>query len=232
MNKIAMAAENGLPEIFTSIQGEGITMGVPSTFIRLYGCNLTCSWCDTKYTWDTKNYPSNNNMIFMTCEEIYEMIPDNVQNVVITGGEPMLQSTALDRLIFWLNWNGIPVEIETNGTIFNEELINYVNQWNISPKLVSSDNIPIKTKIDDRYAAMRNTYFKFVITSKDDIEEVRDFYNNYNIYPSDRIILMPEGVTPEEIAEKSGWIAAACVEYGYRFSTRLHILLYGNERGA
>ena len=98
--------DSGKPEIFVSIQGEGVFAGTPCVFIRLASCNLSCSWCDTKYTWDWKNYEYANHVMTLHNDDIYSMIDEyNLKHVVITGGEPLLQQQALLPLITVLSKN-------------------------------------------------------------------------------------------------------------------------------
>ena len=104
-------------EIFNSIEGEGIRAGLPVTFIRLYGCNLRCSYCDTKYSYNEANeeegiYP----YTVMTVDEIIETVLRlGCPNVTITGGEPLMHC-GIDKLIDALLVLGCEINIETNGT--------------------------------------------------------------------------------------------------------------------
>lgn len=94
-------------EIFNSIQGEGLTMGAPTVFVRAVGCNLRCGWCDTGYSFEGGTD--------MTVEEILEEVGDCFR-VCFTGGEPMLQPDAVE-LIERLVSKGIQVVLETNGSV-------------------------------------------------------------------------------------------------------------------
>ena len=94
-------------EIFNSIQGEGLTMGTPTVFVRAVGCNLRCSWCDTGYSFEGGTD--------MTVDDILEEAGDCFR-VCFTGGEPMLQPDAVE-LIERLVSKGIQVVLETNGSV-------------------------------------------------------------------------------------------------------------------
>lgn len=116
------APKYNVVEIFDSIQGEGSMMGMPVTFIRLKGCNLTCPWCDTKETWagadDSKTGSSE-----LTIEEILEKCDRDI--VVITGGEPCIQP--IEALVDALHLKGQKfVCIETNGTLATPQNIDWV----------------------------------------------------------------------------------------------------------
>ena len=150
-------------EIFTSFQGEGPYIGTPATFLRLYGCNLNCQWCDT----DISTYE------MLSVDDVAEILMtqmefNNINLLVITGGEPTLQMEEIKRLIKELP-EDIKIQLETNGSIF-EYLpeIEYV----ISPK-------EDKEKVFENYHKYENVFFKFVITSKEDIDEVISIKNKY-----------------------------------------------------
>lgn len=150
-------------EIFTSFQGEGPYVGTPATFLRLYGCNLNCEWCDT----DISTYE------ILSVDDVAEIIMtqmefNNIKTLIITGGEPTLQMEEIKRLIKEFPDN-IKIQLETNGSIFEYlDSIDYV----ISPK-------EEKEKVFENYFKYDNVFFKFVITSKEDIDEVISLKNKY-----------------------------------------------------
>ncbi len=226
---------SGKPEIFYSFQGEGLNTGLPSVFLRLATCNLECSWCDTKYTWDWAQYDYESEVILLDNSVIEkEIISFNCSRLIVTGGEPLLQQNALIPLLDSLRSKGIESEIETNGTIKpSTEMVKLVSQWNISPKITNSSNSrrrresPGAIKV---FKTLTNSYFKFVIVAPSDIDEVCNLIQLHGI-PADRTILMPEGITPTEILSKGRWLSEICISKGFRFSTRLHILTWGDERG-
>jgi len=226
---------NGQPEIFYSLQGEGPTSGTPSVFLRLATCNLACSWCDTKYTWDWEHHDYGQEVTSLDSGQIEERILESgCRRLVITGGEPLLQQAELVPLVDSLKAQGFQFEVETNGTITPvPQLLATIDQWNVSPKLSSSGNPRERRELPgvfQAFASLPNAYFKFVVVNPEDISEVCNLRDNYCL-PSQRIILMPEGRTVEAIQSRSPWVSQACVEMGFRFSTRLHILLWGDERG-
>lgn len=229
--------DNGEPEIFASIQGEGVSIGVPSVFVRFAECNLECSFCDTKYTWQWDHYDRSKETIELSLAEVIERmvrIADGARNVVITGGEPMLHQDAMIQIADELHGRGFRIEVETNGAIEpTAELASRIDQWNVSPKLESSGNrlsARLRTGPLTWFAAAANAYFKFVIVSPADLDEVLQIAARFEI-ARERILLMPEGTTAAAIAERSAWLVDACQQHGMRFSTRLHVLLWGSERG-
>lgn len=98
-------------EIFVSIDGEGVRTGLPTVFIRLYGCNLKCSYCDTRYSCENSEYTE------MSLMDILEQVLSyGVPRVTLTGGEPLIHEGVKD-LINSLVVNDIEVNIETNGAV-------------------------------------------------------------------------------------------------------------------
>jgi organic radical activating enzyme len=225
---------SGEPEIFASIQGEGATAGLPSTFLRLAICNLRCSWCDTAYTWDWSRYDRNAQTLTLDpAEAARRMVALPPRNAVITGGEPLIQSRQLAPLAGELRAQGFRIEVETNGTIAPGPLAGLIDQFNVSPKLANSGNTGLR-RIEPRalaeFAATGSAFFKFVISEPADIDEAAAIAGAASL-PRDRVILMPEGRSADELQARSAWLAEACTARGYRFSTRLHILTWGDRRG-
>ncbi|MGE3073482.1 MAG: 7-carboxy-7-deazaguanine synthase QueE [Dehalococcoidia bacterium] len=225
---------DGAPEIFSSIQGEGVSAGLPSTFVRLSTCNLRCSWCDTAYTWDWERFDKAGQILEMEAETIgVEVLSRTPRNVVITGGEPLIQKRQLLPLVTALKAEGLRIEIETNGTIAPGDLTEHIDQWNVSPKLRNSGNEGLKRLPGDSlrtFARLPNAFFKFVVVNENDLEEMEALRDKFEI-PAERIVLMPEGTTAAALNARSPWLAELCTERGYRFSSRLHILIWGDKRG-
>ncbi len=210
-------------------------MGVPSVFLRLATCNLSCHWCDTKYTWDWQNFDYQTEVMEMEASEVQGKIQAfDCSHVVITGGEPMLQQAGLTPLVESLADEGYTFEVETNGTIVPApEMLRHIGQWNVSPKLRTSGNPSAGSQVPpalEVFAGLTRAYFKFVVTEEADVDEVCALRDRYGLEP-DRVLLMPEGRTPEALAKKSAWLSEACMKNGFRFTTRLHIILWGDERG-
>ncbi len=226
---------DGTPEIFQSIQGEGASAGTPSVFLRLAQCNLRCSWCDTKYTWDWAHFDEAKGVINMRQDEICDAVSEfGVKRLIITGGEPMLQQDKLASLCRQLKSKGYAFEIETNGTVTpSAEMLSLIDQWNVSPKLANSGNAPKEREVPSAlktFAGSNRSFFKFVIAEESDLAEVEMLIDRHHI-PKEQIILMPQAATKAALNMRSAWLTRLCEEKGYRFSSRLHILLWGNKRG-
>src|ERR1700682_433413 len=118
-----------IAEIFYSVQGEGMLVGVPSVFVRTSGCNLRCTWCDTPYTsWAPEG-------IEMSIAQIAAEVQRQGANyVVITGGEPMI-APGIVELTAQLKSQGQHITIETAGTVFAAVTCDLMS---ISPKLANS----------------------------------------------------------------------------------------------
>lgn len=224
---------NGDPEIFATVQGEGPSCGVPSTFVRLAECNLRCEWCDTRYTWDWSKHDRAKETVEIDAGAILARVLEaKPKNVVFTGGEPLIQAEELATVVRAAKENGLRIEIETNGTLApSTDLTALVDQWNVSPKLAGSGNALRARHRPSAllaFASMANATFKFVLTSREELAEIDDIAK---AVPADRIVLMPEGTTPEALAERSRWLADACVARGFRLGARLHVFVWGAERG-
>lgn len=220
-------------EIFASLQGEGPSLGAPALFVRLALCNLRCEWCDTRYTWDFERYDPAREIHPTEITDIAARIANaRERRVVITGGEPLMQQGPLGRL-FELVPRSVTIEVETNGTFAPEApLAARVDQWNVSPKLAHAGD-PRERRIRlDALTALRDTrraFLKLVVRSSADALEVRELVAAL-AWPRERVLLMPEAGTPAAHQARAEQVAALCQEYGFRFSPRLHVLLWGGER--
>lgn len=247
IHQLKLAVLNGKPEIFHTLQGEGVSMGVPSVFIRSSLCNLHCSWCDTDYTWNWEGTPweHENGKKYSKAEYITEVDVEKIaeiireypcKNCIFTGGEPLLQQDGWLALIQQLRAHApdYRFEVETNGTqVPTPEMAMAINQWNVSPKLSNSNNpehLRNQPEAMQFFAAAQNAWFKFVIQNPDDLAEMQRLEDRYAI-PRSRILLMPEGRDELTLQNRRLWLADLCRDHGYRFSDRLHIQLWGAKRG-
>lgn len=237
----------GVPEIFDTIQGEGRNLGKPVVFARLSDCNLKCSWCDTPQTWaftEARAAKHDEGQVYdKATEQTYIEVGEAVRNIdgypmkrlVVTGGEPMMQQGAIVELIKGLReetedyW----VEIETNGTIApTEEMLELVNQFNVSAKLENSGNpekVRRKDKALEAFAATEKADFKFVVFGENDLPEILELVEKYDI-PHDRVFLMPEGRTPEEVKQHQEELVELAKRENFNVTTRLHVLIWGKKR--
>lgn len=214
-----------ITEIFKSIQGEGPNIGKPAIFIRTFGCNLRCDFCDTKYSYDSSSYKE------MNIKEIKEEIikHKNIKHIVFTGGEPMLQIEEIEYLIQSLNndFNNIEgaekydFELETNGTIWDSTNLQLFDYISVSPKKGGQ----LKT-----FELSPKVIYKFVIESPESFRMWQAFIKQNHI-KKEQVYLMPQSKSREEFIENGCNLVELCVKYGYRFAPRLHLILWGKKRG-
>ncbi len=222
-------------EIFFSLQGEGFPAGVPSVFVRLAGCPLRCQWCDTKYAWE--NTAGEQYQV----EEIIQAVGEwPGRFVVITGGEPMI-NLELPQLVNRLKAAGKHITIETAGIAYIPDMP--CDLMSISPKLSNS------TPKDERLAAMHedsrldlavlgeliehyNYQLKFVVDGFADLKEIKLTLEKLPNVDSQKVMLMPQAATRDELMVKSVIVADMCKETGFTFCQRLQVLLWNNERGS
>ena len=227
-------------EVFYSVQGEGRWIGCPAIFVRLQYCHLGCSWCDTRYTWDSKNIDTATLLsVDELTKRILGLIPSSVEqdvmpHIVITGGEPMLFQDNIVLLITKLKSSNFRfVEIETSGTINpSVDIRNSIDWWNCSPKLSNSllkKSDRIVPDAIESFCNMNNVDYKFVVRNSKDVDEMEQDYGAF--IPKDKIWLMPEGLTSASQIKRLKEIMQVCLDRGYRITPRLHILLWGNEKG-
>lgn len=231
-------------EIFTSFQGEGLSAGMPCAFLRLAGCNLHCSWCDTWYAWNfsddeptrwglptaKKKDECNSWTVEETARKLSKLGTDRL---VVTGGEPLMQQPAIVELIGNLLtslYRGI--EVETNGTLApTEDLVKLVSQFNVSPKLISSGNvqkIAYRPEVLKIFEATGKANFKFVVATEDDVKEVERIVRDCDLTT---VLLMAKGSTRETQEALTPDVKAWVKARGWIFSPRLHVLKYGDKRG-
>lgn len=216
-----------IAEIFTSVQGEGMWLGMPSLFIRTAGCNLNCSWCDTPRTRTTEGAQD---MTIDTLVEQAEASP--LAHVVITGGEPTLYAEELSVLCDELHNTFKIITLETNATRFVDCNANLVS---LSPKLPGSqENGCEDTWHEDVIRQYMATgimlQVKIVVADQSDAMEALIKLAPLNI-PKPQVFLMPQARTCEEHLAVAEWLIPFCSQTGCRFGVRLQTLLWNNEPG-
>lgn len=225
-----------ISEIFYSIQGEGRLAGVPSSFIRTSGCNLRCVWCDTPYTsWRPEG-------VSRSIGEVLRAVESHpTRYTVITGGEPLLADD-IEELALELKRCGKHVTVETAGTIFKPLACDLIS---LSPKLANSTpwnraegkfaemhdgrrlNLPVIQAYLDRY----DYQMKFVVEREEDFTEIQRLLDRLAQVEPARVLIMAQGRTGKRLHQRARWIVPLCLRYGYGFTPRLHIELFGNRRG-
>lgn len=221
-------------EVFESLQGEGASAGAPAMFLRLATCNLHCSWCDTKYTWDFNNYSYRDEVRSLSHEEVaHQLVAGSPRRLVVTGGEPLLQQAGLTSVLEALG-DGWVVEVETNGTLApSSALSQRVDQWNVSPKLAGSGNresLRLRPQVLQSFKDTGRAWLKLVVESDADLTEADALIAALG-WPPERVMLMPQANNPEDLRARAPFVAAASLSRGFAHSPRLHVELWGGRRG-
>ena len=227
-------------EIFYSLQGEGMLVGTPSVFVRLAGCPLHCSWCDTKYAWDFQAGQD-----LEPAQIIEQANRRPCRFVVLTGGEPMMgpdltARAGLADLTHRLKALGKHITIETAGVLFIPDLA--CDLMSISPKFPDArmrrlDPVKSCEPVGSDLQAIRQLIraypyqLKFVVESPQDADGVQAVLEELGPLEAERVMLMPQAATPEELQTRSAMVAELCKQTHLRFGQRLHIQLWGQRRG-
>ena len=205
-------------ETFTSIQGEGRDIGFPFFFIRLSGCNLRCSYCDTKYAY--------NNFKELSLKELLSLWKQSgIKRCLITGGEPLLQKNSIELMKLLIS-NGASVYLETNGSIDTSIVpfdVTKIVDWKTpGSKMENSfliSNLDTLTSKDQ---------IKFVITDEKDYIFSKERVKKYDLLSFTHVIFsvaMPH-LKPIELAQ---WILRDKLEV--RFQIQLHKIIWGDKKG-
>ncbi len=248
-----------------TFQGEGKLIGTACLFIRTSGCNLRCSWvgvngegspCDTPYS---SHSPEKNKL---DIEEIIDIVIMNttkqkIKHIVISGGEPTIQKKPLAELLYRLKVLGYHTTIETNATIYTDEIAQGTDLVSMSPKLSSSTpwiknlkntGIEFNLKWAEKHELTRinieamqsyidfcrennkDFQLKFVVTDDKDIVEIEEILEQLKDVNPDDVCLMPEGVDVSSLNSRTKWASEEALKRGWRFTPRLHILMFGKNR--
>lgn len=237
-----------IQERFVSLQGEGLLVGTPSSFVRISGCNLRCGWCDTpKSSWAPEGERE-------SVADLLDWCLAGPRHVVVTGGEPLLFS-ATATLCRRLRAAGRHVTIETAGTVWCEQLD--ADLLSISPKLAHSTPWARATELGKLQLAERHErarldldvlrrliasfewQLKFVVRTSDakvlaeDVAEIEALLEQLAIAPAlrERVLLMPEGTDAESLRLGYRRLVSTCMQTGMRIGLRLHIELFGHTPG-
>ena len=200
-------------EIYLSVQGESTYTGLPCIFIRLTGCNLRCSWCDTAYAFhEGKN---------MSIDEILQKVANfGIHLVEITGGEPLMQDNVyilMRRLIE----SGYKVMLETGGSISLERVPKEVIK--IMDLKCPGSGEQEKNNLDNLKLLVPHDEVKFVILDKKDYEWSRDIIKRYKINETARILMSPV-FDKLELKEIVKWILKDRLPV--RLQTQLHKIIW------
>jgi len=222
---------------YDTIQGEGINAGVPAVFLRFAKCILNCTWCDTKDILKSGYW--------LTPAQLVEIIinsgaVDKLRDgahLVLTGGSPLLWQKKivdflelLEKEMLFLPY----IEVENECVIKPiSALIRYVDCWNNSPKLSNSGNIMRIVYQKDLLkfmSSLHNSWFKFVVQTRKDVEEIVIHYIEEGLIRRNQVILMPEGTINKDLVKVRENVVKWALLYGFRYSDRLQVLLWDDKK--
>lgn len=224
-----------LTEIFHSLQGEGATVGLPTTFVRFTGCSLRCSWCDTTYSfyggeeWDVPKV-------------MERLAPIPTKRVCITGGEPMDQPEACQALAQRLLSEGYQVVLETSGSIGLSQMDKLeprkMLQLSVDVKCPSS-NMQKRNDLSNLALLKPHDQLKFVVSDRRDYEFAKGILRAHPV--ACEVLMQPMWASPDPVApthiegEKADLrtLARWVLEDGLdvRVGTQLHKVIWGHEKG-
>ncbi len=221
-------------EIFDSIDGEGIRTGRPATFIRLAGCNLRCSYCDTAYALFGEDEPCE--YTEMTVGEIINKVNPNYRRVTLTGGEPLIAPDAA-KLVTRLIENGVEVNIETNGAV---DIVGFLKKVPDSKKLFFTIDYKLPSSGMTDKMIWRNfenlrprDVIKFVVGSDEDVREMKSVTERLvSVYKSMPHVFIGAVYGAFDVRKLVNIILTEPVFKDARFQVQLHKMIWDpNERG-
>lgn len=223
-------------ETFLSIQGEGPRAGRRCVFIRFGGCNLSCSWCDSAFTWDSARYNLREEITPRPVDEILAELP-RCDEVVLTGGEPLMHQNNPDwaTLLRRLASRSIFIAVETNGTIApNPTTQTFIGHYSISPKLANAGEH--KRGQSPQLAEwpqairFRNACLKVVVSNAADVIAAGNLADRHG-WPRWNTWVMPEGTSTAAILANFREIVEEALRQELNVSQRIHVFAFGDERG-
>lgn len=228
-----------ISEVFgPTLQGEGPYAGRSASFIRFGGCNLSCSWCDTPYTWDSTRFDLRLEIEAQTVEQIVARLPARAPMVVLTGGEPLLYAgrPAFLQLLRALRLTGTAIHVESNGTRHPpSDVLALLDVVILSPKLSnagshrgSQDSSIHEAWLDP--LRRPETHLKFVCESANDVEAAVAISDEIG-WDRSRVWVMPQAVDVAALQQRWPDIANSAASLGINATSRLQLFAWGNERG-
>jgi len=239
-------------EVYTCVQSEGKLSGIPHILIRTSGCTLRCQFSDTDFcdSWYTSWHPDKGAWTWNKIIELYNSNPQ-IKHTMITGGSPTMHSDLLCFMTNELHSRGQYITLETEGSKFVENC--HIDLLSLSPKLSNSlprigSITPKGSKVEKRdlirhekyrknYVAMyqwiqssKDYQYKPVIGDKSQIKEIEELAEVLNI-PIDKFWVMAAGGSRDVLESNLMWTLELCIEKGWNFVPRFHILIFNDQRG-
>lgn len=234
-------------EIFgPTIQGEGAMIGQKTMFVRTAGCDYSCAWCDSSFTWDGSGKEQ---ISMMTAEEIWDELKqlggDGFSFVTISGGNPALLKS-LDTLIALLREHKTTIGIETQGSRWQEWFYD-IDELTISPKPPSSKMKTNFAILDEIFSKLRNhsnkqhVSLKVVIFNEEDYEYAKQVHQRYPDFPfffqvgNDDLTTIDNAQLVYQLLQKYEWLINKVITddevKNVKVLPQLHTYIWGNKRG-
>jgi 7-carboxy-7-deazaguanine synthase len=220
-------------EYFRSLQGEGIYAGHPMSFLRLFGCNLACKWCDTPYA-----RVGSSSKYELSAQEVVSKVKSLPTHkgdwLCITGGEPLLQGEELQKVINLLTLDGVKITIETNGSYPIPSWSKKVASWNADIKGPSSGEGG--KSLEEWFYLGPVHQVKFVVSDRTDLSFVtktleRNTKRTSTVLVSPCLLLDSSGNPDKRTKEWIPTVASFCIEMNLVFSLQIHKVVWGAKRG-
>ncbi len=223
-----------------TIQGEGMVIGQKTMFVRTAGCDYSCSWCDSKFTWD-----GTGKSVMMPAQEIVDQLEQlgngAFSHVTISGGNPALHK-GIGELVALCQQKGWKTAVETQGSIWQDWLLE-IDDVTISPKPPSSGMIIDYAKLDAMVGqlAANNVSLKVVIFDQHDFAFAEQLHMRYPGIPfflqvgNDELTTTDDDKLTQHLLARYQWLIdqhlASSVLNNAKVLPQLHALLWGNKRG-
>lgn len=226
-----MASRLKLDEVFYSIQGEGVFQGEPTLFIRFHGCNLACSYCDTKYA-NVGKPKRVVTPIVLVRELKKEYNLTKVKHICITGGEPLTQSDGLEELIGLLQTFNLIITVETNGSLIPSISLRNLARWVVDFKLPSSGSYP---SFNTKWYNILYIFdqLKFVASDQEDLTITYKIIEHLRKVSIHRPTILVSPKFNKDKLDKSFCIE--CIDFckinNCRFSLQIHKVVWGTKKG-
>lgn len=225
---------------YDTIQGEGRYAGYPAMFLRLAGCTLDCSFCDSREVWTKGQYVSFDTIFYKLIQHgLIAKLQTRNYHFIITGGSPLKQQSQLILFLrqFEEKFGFIPfIEIENEVMIVPDSyLLQVVSHWNNSPKLSNAHTrrnpYHIPAILSYKNLKPGTISWKFVIESEENWHEIESLYLKPDYIRAEDIILMPCGADRHELAARREIAINLAVKYNVRYCDRLQIIAWDKKTG-
>lgn len=208
-------------EVFKSIQGEGTHRGEPMVFIRLGGCNLRCTFCDTAYAQPLRGWK-------LSYTEVLKRVQGLARTgwVYITGGEPLIQEKEVYDLVSLLNELDYSTAIATNGSLDKPSWYRHIDMWNVDIKCPSSGMCGQSKLL--WFESRPKDEIKFVVSNEEDLNFVVSTLDTVHNIPKILISPMIDLQGPNQVWLQKVW--DFCVKNNLLFSLQEHKIVWANKR--